>query len=136
MILLDTNVLSELLKIRPDPQVVSRLEQVPIARRSTASICVMELRYGSALRADFATFWQRIEKRLLEGLTILPVGDREARRAGDILAALRRSGRPCGIEDVLIAACALSHDATLVTRNVRHLEQIEGLRVENWFVPS
>jgi len=136
MILLDTNVLSELLKIRPDPQVVSRLEQVPIARRCTASICVMELRYGSALRTDFATFWQRIEERLLEGLKVLPVGEREARRAGDILAALRRTGRPCGIEDVLIAACALSHDATLVTRNVRHLEQIEGLRVENWFVPS
>ena len=135
MILLDTNVLSELIKIHPNPSVIARLEQVPDRLRCTSSVCVMELRYGSALRPDFAAFWQRIEDRLPDGLTVLPVGDPEARKAGDILASLRRSGKPIGIEDVLIAACALVHDASLATRNVRHFNLVEGLRVENWFDP-
>jgi len=58
-----------------------------------------------------------------------------AETAGEILANLRKTGQILGIEDVLIAASAITHGLTVVTANVRHFAIIEGLRVENWLRP-
>jgi tRNA(fMet)-specific endonuclease VapC len=48
---------------------------------------------------------------------------------------LATRGSPIGLEDVLIGATALQHDAVVATRNRRHFERIAGLRVESWFDP-
>jgi len=52
--------------------------------------------------------------------------------AGDILANLRKSGQTIGLEDVLIAASAITQQYTVVTANIRHFSRIAGLPVENW----
>jgi len=46
--------------------------------------------------------------------------------------ALERAGTPIGVLDTLIAGTALRHGATLVTRNLKEFERIEGLAVEDW----
>gem|GEM_PF-1906546 len=80
----------------------------PSHKLITSSICVMELRYGSALREDFKKFWKRIESEIISRVKVLPLGNQEALLAGDILAVLRKTGQLIGVEDVLIAATAIA----------------------------
>lgn len=131
--LLDTNVLSELVRKHPSPGVVERLEAVPAAQLHTSSVCVMELRFGTARRPNGATLWARIRRDVLGRVTILPLGIDEAVAAGEILADLERVGERIGVEDVLIAATARTKALTVVTRNVRHLSRVRDLGVEDWF---
>lgn len=133
--LLDTNVLSELIKKRPSPAVLERLGSLPREQLSTSSICITELRYGAARHPQGSALWARIAGEVLPGLQVLPLAQDEAERAGDLLAALDSRGEPIGIEDVLIGATALVHDLIVATRNVKHFDRIEGLTVESWWEP-
>ena len=129
--LLDTTALSEPVRRSPDPGFMSRLAAAPVLDLFTSSICVMELRHGCALKGDPA-LWDRIQRDILGQLQVLPFGQDEALRCGEILAALSRAGTPIGIEDAQIASTALVHDLTVVTANIKHFQRIPGLRVENW----
>lgn len=132
MYLLDTNILSEVLRKSPSPQLLKRLSVAENAAKATSCICVMELRHGALRRDDGGNLWRRIEKELLGRLEILEVGLEEALLAGELLAGLSSTGQKIDVEDVLIAATALTHGFTVVTNNVRHFERIPGLRVEDW----
>ena len=134
MYLLDTNILSELIKRHPSPHLLSQLGSKPAHFLFTSSICVMELRFGSALRDDFETFWQQIIREIISRVNIVPIGEKEAMVAGDILADLRKTGNIIGLEDILIAASAITNLHTVVTANIRHFSTIPGLQVENWLV--
>jgi tRNA(fMet)-specific endonuclease VapC len=132
MYLLDTNILSELIKKRPNPNLIEKLRTEKFKTLCTSSICVFELRLGSALRDDFPIFWQRIMEELLSGIPILHFGEDEALSAGDILAQLQKTGQKIGIEDIFIAATAIANRCTLVTANTRHYSRITSLKIENW----
>lgn len=132
MYLLDTNILSELIRRKPNVHLLARLGLEPAHTLFTSCICVMELRFGSALRKDFEKFWQKITKEIIYRVSILPIGEKEVLIAGDILAGLRKTGKSIGLEDVLIAASALANQSIVVTANTRHFARITGLQVENW----
>lgn len=72
--------------------------------------------------------------RRIDGLElpVLPFDDVDARVAAEIRAVLKRAGTPIGPLDTLIAGQALARDLTLVTRNTREFQRIEGLMLENW----
>lgn len=135
MVLLDTNVLSEVLRPRPSPAVIGRLLQFTSKTLFASELTRFEMRFGSALWPDASLFWARIQRELLPLVTWLPVSEAVSTRAGDIAAAQRLAGRPCGSLDPLIAATALTQGLPLATRNVQHFECIEGLEVQNWFDP-
>ena len=75
--LLDTDILSELLKERPNPHLIVHLRLKQPESLLTSCICVMELRFGAALRSDAEIFWERITEEILSKVTILPVAYRE-----------------------------------------------------------
>jgi predicted nucleic acid-binding protein len=131
--LLDTNVLSEVIRKRPSPAVLERLGSIPDEGLITSSICVAELRYGSVRRPDSEAFWARIAQEILPRVRILPLGVPEAELAGDIRAALELRGAPIEITDVLIGATALANGLVMATRNLKHFERIDGLVVESWW---
>lgn len=131
--LLDTNVLSELLRKRPEPGVVRALNAIAAEDLSTSSICVMELRRGSLRHRAAERLWERISREVLARVRILAFGEREAVLAGDISAELAAQGKPIGIEDALIAATAMAHGLAVVTRNVAHFSRVGTLRVINWW---
>ena len=133
MYLLDTNIVSERLRKFPHPEVQRRIEETPLGQRYLSVVTYRELRCGAALRDDSEKFWRTIEIRCLALGEALSFEPRDALRAGDLSAQLRRIG--CGISenDLLLAAHALSRNLLLVTRNVRHFERVPGLRFENWF---
>jgi len=124
MYLLDTNILSELIKRQPNPYLIPHLNSKP------SNSLFMELRFGSALRQDFEAFWIKITQEILKRVRVLSIGFDEVLMAGDILASLQKRGQPVGIEDVLIASTALVHNLVVVTANVRHFSKIENLVIE------
>ncbi len=132
MYLLDTNILSELIKKRPNPYFLTKILSKPSQSLFTSSICVFELRFGSALRNDFHAFWTKIMNEIIARITVLPFGENEALMAGDILARLQKSGEKIGLEDIFIAATAITNNSTLVTANIRHYSRIKDLKIENW----
>lgn len=136
MLVLDTNIVSELVKKRPDPGVVARLRAVAADELFITPITVMELRAGALRRPDADAFWRRLETEILSRVRVAGVNARAGLIAGDVLATLTSRGTPIGLADVLIAAIALARDATLITRNLRHFGRVEGLRVESWLEPT
>lgn len=132
--LLDTNVLSEVIRKQPNEGLLQRLGEVAARDVVTSVVCVAELRHGAARVPHGARLWERIAGEVLSRVDILPMGEAEALRAGDLLAALEAQGEPIGIEDVWIAATALEHRLTVVTRNLKHFRRIQGLACESWWV--
>lgn len=132
--LLDTNVLSELVRKQPSQDVLRRLRQVRGQPLTTSAVCVFELRHGTSRHPQGDAIWQRLSQSVLVRVEVLPFGELEARSAGDILAGLEKLGTPIGLEDVLIGATARARGLKVVTRNIRHFERIEGLAVENWWL--
>ena len=136
MYLLDTNVLSEIVRPSPDGQVMAKL----FSQRSTdmfaSEITRFELRRGACLRQDTKRFWARLQRDVLPVVNWLPLTQGVSERGGEISAHLRREGREAGTFDPLLAATAAVHGLILVTRNVRHFEIIPGLRIENWFAEA
>jgi tRNA(fMet)-specific endonuclease VapC len=134
--LLDTNVLSEVIRKEPNRGLLQRLSEVAARDVVTSAVCVAELRHGAARVANGARLWERIAREILSRVDILPLGEAEAVRAGDLLATLEAQGEPIGVEDVWIAATALEHRLTVVTRNLKHFRRIPGLASESWWATS
>lgn len=72
---------------------------------------------------------ERVFRNLLRWVDVLPMNRTVMRRFARIRGRLRRQGQLLGDPDILIAATALQHDLTLVTRNIRHFSRIPTLRL-------
>lgn len=129
MFLLDTNILSDLIR-HPQGVIAARIAEVGESEITTSIIVASELRYGAERRGS-ARLSAQLEA-ILELLPILPLGDDADAHYGRLRADLERRGTPIGANDMLIAAHALSIGATLVTDNVREFERVEGLAIVNW----
>jgi tRNA(fMet)-specific endonuclease VapC len=132
--LIDTNILSELVKKTPNDNLIVKINDVPSASLYTASVCVMELRYGALRRGNPEDLWLNIQQRIVSKVRILDFSYNEAMKAGEVLYELYSIGQPIGIEDIMIGSIALSHGLTVVTANTKHFSRIPNLRVENWFL--
>jgi tRNA(fMet)-specific endonuclease VapC len=137
MYLLDTDILSHLMKRSPSTILIAKLASVPVEQQFTSSITLGELVYGAyRLAARTDALLARLEKTLLPNLPILPFDAAAAYQYGEVRAQLERQGTPLGEADLRIAAIALAHGFTVVTGNVRHFQRVPGLSVENWFEES
>jgi len=136
MRLLDTNILSEIVRPRPNPQVMARLFAHTHGTLFASEITRYELRRGACLRPDAEDFWSRLEALALPVAEWLPVTQPISLRAAELAADLQRQGREIGTPDTFLAATAMTQGFVLVTRNVRHFERVAGLVVENWFAEA
>ena len=127
MILLDTNVLSALMRDIPDPAVVEWLDTKPAESIWTTSVTVFEIRTGIELLVP-----SRRRKRLEEMFSLLLDDDLDGRvqsfdlaaaiAAGTLAASRQQAGRAVEIRDVQIAGIAVSRRAAVATRNTRHFD--------------
>lgn len=124
MIVLDTNVLSELIRPSPDAQVVEWFRAQPQAALFTTTISRGEMLYGVHLLPD-GTRKAQLRQAVLAIFSVDMAGrvldfDSDAADAyADIAAARRAGGQPIGQPDAMIAGIARSRGAALATRNVK-----------------
>lgn len=138
MILLDTNVISELVRPAPDPGVLAYIGGLDPDSVVTAAICVAEIRYGVARlpdgrrRDDLAA---RISAFLDAAFAdrILPFDTACAALYGDIRTAREAAGRPITVEDAMIAATARAYGVhALATRNTRDFADCGVTLIDPW----
>lgn len=131
MLILDSNTISYY--FRGDPQVVPRLQALRPVDVGVPAIVEFELRYG-LLRMPQAAAAPRLAAlvQLLRPMQLLPFDSECAAQAARLRIDLEALGTPIGPHDTLIAATALRHQATMVTRNVREFSRVRGLQWINW----
>jgi len=137
MILLDTNVLSALMRQKPDTEVIHWLDRQPRTSVWTTAITVFEIRFGlqvmpagkrrTALIADFDQLLENlIQQRVAQFDTAA------AQAAADLMAERQKQGRPGELRDTMIAGIVLATHATLASRNTMHFDDIASSVVNPW----
>lgn len=138
MILLDTNVVSELARLKPNPAVLAWADAIPVARLCTTAVTEAEMRFGIEL-LPLGRRRQRLERALdavfrdvIAG-RVLPFDRAAALIFGRLAAQRRRIGRGVDIPDVQIAAIAVARGVeAIVTRNHRDFEGCGISLVDPW----
>jgi predicted nucleic acid-binding protein len=135
--LLDTNVPSEMTRPLPQPSVTQWLEDSDDNQLYLSVVSLGEISKGIASLPEGKRRSQ-LQKWLAESLRpwfqgrILSVNEPIAERWGLIAAQSKLNGRPLRVEDGIIAATALEHGLTLVTRNVKDFEGLGVVIVDPW----
>jgi toxin FitB len=137
VIILDTNVLSALMRDRPDTAVITWLDEQPAESIWTTAITVLEVRTGLELlrasrrRTKLEGAFDQLLRDDLDG-RVLAFDTAAANAAGVAVAAAQRRGKSAEIRDCQIAGIALARRATLATRNIRHFEPLGVTVVDPW----
>lgn len=131
MYLLDTDILSNLMKRKPSLRLQARVASLPADAQFSSSITLGELVFGAKKKGS-SGLMQQVEDRVVSYLPMLPFDADAARRYGDIRAELERRGTPIGDADLRIASIALARGLIVVTGNTKHFERVPDLVVENW----
>jgi hypothetical protein len=135
--LLDTNVVSEWVKPRPNPGVVTWLANVDEDRVFLSVVTLTELRYGierlaaGSRRRSLEEWLQRELPLRFEG-RILPVDEAVADASGRIGARSESAGRPIEAIDAFLAATTEVHSLTLVTRNESDFKAVLKTTLNPW----
>ena len=132
--LLDTNILSDLIK-RPSAIAARKIAALENeAACCTSLIVACELRYGADKKGSSA-LTTRVNQ-LLDTIAVLPLEDNILPHYGEIRVALERMGQPIGNNDLLIAAHARALNLTVITANTSEFSRVPGLLLENWLEPE
>jgi hypothetical protein len=137
MILLDTNVVSALMRRDPEPAVVAWLDEQPAESIWTTTITVFEVQTGLELiepgrrRQQLEDAFGQLLADELQG-RVQSFDQPAAVAAGAIAAERQRAGRTIEIRDVQIAGITIVRKATLATRNARHFENLGIDLVNPW----
>lgn len=135
MILLDTNILSELMRLTPNKKIVATLNGMPAESTFISSITHAEILQGIALldegqrKQKLATIAQQVLELFTE--RTLAFDQYSSPFYADIIQQRFRCGRPIGFPDAQIAAISLQHNLQLMTRNIKDFEMIDRLVLVN-----
>jgi predicted nucleic acid-binding protein len=137
VILLDTNVLSSLMRRRSEPAVIAWLDAQPPESIWTTAVTVFEIRFGLEIlspgrkRKALEDAFARALEEDFQG-RVLSFDHAAAEAAALIAARQKEVGRRIEIRDVQIAGIAVSRKATLATRNTRHYEDAGVALINPW----
>lgn len=137
MIVLDTNVISALMRKEPEKPVVKWLDGQPAASVWITAITVMEIRFGLQTMAkgrrqeSLIGAFELMLKSLIEG-RIASFDAEAGMQAAELMAQRKRRGRPTEVRDTMIAGIVLANRATLATRNTQHFEDLPVTVINPW----
>jgi tRNA(fMet)-specific endonuclease VapC len=130
--LLDTNICIFAIKNK-SVRLLNRLKEKTKVGLYVSAVTVAELEYGCANS-------QKVDKnrlamlKFLSVLNILPFGDSDAVKYGQLRAELKRRGELIGPIDMLLAAQALANELIFVTNNTDEFKRVAGLKIEDWSI--
>jgi toxin FitB len=137
MIILDTNVVSAVMRQDADAVVVRWLDSQPVESIWITAVTVFEVHFGLELLAQ-GRRRRQLEDQFARALNedferrILPFEQTAARAAALIAARQRQGGRPIEVRDAQIAGIAAARHATLATRNTRHFADLGIALIDPW----
>jgi predicted nucleic acid-binding protein len=139
VIILDTNVLSALMRTAPEPAVVSWLDRQPSDSVWLTSVTVFETRFGLALLPKGrrrTALLRAFDRVLADDLSnrVLDFDSVAAAEAARLAAERQHAGRVVDLRDTLIAGIAQARRATIATRNTAHFEGLDVPVVNPWSV--
>ena len=135
--LVDTNVLSEAVRTKPEPRVLDWIGAADETLLYLSVLTLGEIRRGLALlpqgkRRTRIEAWLDVEVQSRFAGRILPITSAVADRWGLLTAEARKKVRPLATIDALLAATALEHNFTIVTRNIRDFRDTHVLLLNPW----
>jgi hypothetical protein len=137
VIVLDTNVISELMRATPDRHVIDWVDAQPASDLFLTAITLAELLYGVARlphgrrRSTIADTLERVVTTDFDR-RVVSFDDIAAGQYAELVAARERAGRPIGLADAQIAAICRSYGATLATRNTADFEDTGVVLANPW----
>jgi len=137
VIILDTNVLSALMRKVPEDQVVAWLDRQPAESVWITSITMFEARFGLSVlpsgrrRQALEVAFARLLEEDLEN-RVLDFDSAAAIEAASLAAERQKAGRPVDMRDTQVAGVALARKALLATRNTRHFADLKVPVVDPW----
>ena len=139
MIILDTNILSAVMREIPDPIIVEWLDLQARESIWTTAMTVFEIRLGLSI-LEKGKRWARLEqtfqlalKEVLEG-RVLPFDEASAMASADIAAKRRRKGITVDMRDTQIAGIAVAKRSSLATRNAKDFQELTVPVINPWEV--
>ncbi|WP_018651111.1 type II toxin-antitoxin system VapC family toxin [Actinobacillus capsulatus] len=125
--LLDTNVIIAFQKQHQG--LLAQMKKHSVSDFALSNIVLFELAFGAynSQKAD-----ENLHKLSRLRFPTLHFNSQDAYHAGKIRATLQQKGTPIGAYDTLIAGQAIAQNLTLITRNTKEFERIDGLKLENW----
>ena len=137
MIVLDTNVLSALMRKEPETPVVKWLDAQPAASVWITAVTLMEIRFGlltmpkGRRQNALISAFDLMLKTMIEG-RIASFDAEAGMHAADLMAQRKRKGRPVEVRDTIIAGIVLANRATLATRNTQHFADFPLTVINPW----
>ena len=133
MIFIDTNVVIDAIRSKNAQTIANHFKNVAFTDIKVSSVVVAELEYGAQHSSDYEK--RRTQyKNFIQDFEIVPFTENDAEVYGKIRQQLALEGKLIGSNDMLIAAVALAHNATIVTHNVHEFSRVKGLNVEDWTI--
>ncbi|MDQ2949065.1 MAG: type II toxin-antitoxin system VapC family toxin [Acidobacteriota bacterium] len=135
--LIDTNCVSEIVRLRPDPNVIRWLENANEQSLYLSVLTLGEIRKGIAAiergrRHAELDAWLTINVRQRFAGRILPVDAAVAERWGQLIGLAKQAGKTIPVVDSLLAATALHHNLTVVSRNVADFKLAQVAVINPW----
>ena len=140
MILLDTNVVSEVMRVAPAPDVLKWLNDSDASDLYLSTITIAEISYGLQILPEGGrrtAIGERFEQFVEQGFShrVLSFDEPAAFIYGQIMAGRKRIGRPMSVPDGQIASVARTHNLVVATRNVVDFEETGIELVNPWDYP-
>jgi predicted nucleic acid-binding protein len=137
MIILDTNVISELMRREPDSNVVAWLDRQPQTSVWITSVTALEIQFGLQILpvGRRCSLLAKAFEEVLDaeiGRRIAPFDTEAAQHAATLMAIRHKKGRSVELRDTMIAGIVLACHATLATRNTSHFEDLSAPVVNPW----
>lgn len=129
MFLLDTDIV--IYNMKGNVNVQKNLRQHLNDSINISVITLMELYYGARKSEKIPSDLAKI-KILEQSIEVIPIGLESTEIFGLLKAQLESSGNRLDDFDLIIASCAIAHNLTLVTNNIKHFKRVEGLKLVNW----
>ena len=136
--LLDTNIISETRRLTPEPRVLSFIADHPLEDLYISAVSLVELRFGIELlsqdynRRDELNDWISYEIRPMFDRRVLPITEEVMLRWRVLVHEGRKTGHTYSQPDLIIAATALHHGLTLVTRDRSDFDKAGVLVLNPW----